>query len=45
MEALAMIRHAFGEESMSHTRKCILTKSEKGETNEDQSQEHAHYFL
>jgi hypothetical protein len=30
-----MIRHAFGEESMSHSGKYKLAKTEKGETGEE----------
>jgi plasmid maintenance system killer protein len=40
---LAMIRQAFGEESMS-CRKSKHTETEKGETGEEQSQEHVHHF-
>jgi hypothetical protein len=44
-ENLAMVRQAFCEEKMSRTRKVKLTETEKGETGEEQSQEHAHHFL
>jgi hypothetical protein len=40
-----MIRQGFREESMSRTRKSELSETEKGETVEEQSQEHAHNFL
>jgi hypothetical protein len=43
-ETMTIVRLAFGEESMSHTRKYTLTENEKGEKCEEQSQEHAHYF-
>jgi hypothetical protein len=45
MEALAMIRQAFGEKSVRHTRKSKFTEPENSETVEEQSQEHAHHFL
>jgi hypothetical protein len=44
-ESLAIIRQAFGEESMSHTQKSKLTETKKGSTGEEQSQEHVHHFL
>jgi hypothetical protein len=40
-----MIRHAFGEETMSRTRKAKLTETEEGKAGEEQSQTHAHHFL
>jgi hypothetical protein len=53
METLAIIRQAFGEESMRQRDKATilpteiskLTVTEKGGTGEEQSQEHAHHFL
>jgi hypothetical protein len=42
MENLEMIRQGFGKEGMSRTRKSKLIEIEKGETREEQSQEHAH---
>jgi hypothetical protein len=39
-----MIRRAFREESMSHTW-VFDWYAQKGETGEEQSQEHAHHFL
>jgi hypothetical protein len=42
-----MIRQAFREESMSHTRVFDILcsgQTEKGKTGEEQSQEHAHNF-
>jgi hypothetical protein len=48
-ETLAIIRQAFGEESMIRTMRVKgtskLTKAEKGGTGEKQSQEHAHLLL
>jgi hypothetical protein len=44
-ETLARITQASGEESKSHTWKSKLMKTEKGETSEEQSQDHAHNFL
>jgi hypothetical protein len=44
LETLAMIRQAFGEESMSRNGKYKLTDTENSETREQQSQEHAHHF-
>jgi hypothetical protein len=44
-ETMAMIRQAFGEESRAVHGKSKLTENEKGETGEEQSQEHAYYFL
>jgi hypothetical protein len=43
-ETLAMSRQAFREESTVLTRKPKLTETKKGETGEEQSQEHAHHF-
>jgi hypothetical protein len=40
-----MTRQAFEEESMSHSLKSKQTETEKGETGEEQSQEHAHHFI
>jgi hypothetical protein len=45
METLAMIRHSFGEESMSRTRKVQIAKTEKGVVDDEKKQEHAHHFL
>jgi N-acetylglucosamine-6-phosphate deacetylase len=49
LETLAMIRQAFGEESVSFVRvfngMSKLRETEKGKTGEGQRQEHAHYFL
>jgi hypothetical protein len=48
-ETLAMIRQAFGEESMSRTWvfewRSRSRAGRKGETGEKQSQEHAHHFF
>jgi hypothetical protein len=47
--ALAVIRQSFGEETMSRTRvferNALFKADGKGETSEEQSQEHAHHFL
>jgi hypothetical protein len=46
METPAVIRQAFGEESLSRTWKVQNSpKPKKGEKGEVQSQEHAHHFL
>jgi hypothetical protein len=49
METLAMIRQAFGEESMSFTQvfngMSKLSKTEKDKTGEEHRQEHDHHFL
>jgi hypothetical protein len=44
-QTLAMIRQAFGEESMSRKGKSEFTATKNGETGEEQLQEHAHHFL
>jgi hypothetical protein len=49
-DTLAMIRQAFGEERISHTRAFewharFRANQKKGETGEEQSQEHDHHFL
>jgi hypothetical protein len=44
-ETLTMTRQTFGEGSMSRTCKLQHTETEKGEKGEEQSQQHAHYFL
>jgi hypothetical protein len=49
-ETSPMIRQAFGEESMSHTwvsemKRANSLETEKGDTGEEQSQEHLHNFL
>jgi hypothetical protein len=44
METLALIGQAFGEDSRVVHRKSKFTETEKGETGEEQSQEHAHFF-
>jgi hypothetical protein len=45
-ETLAMVRQLYGEESMSHTWKFQTSRQKKkGETGEEQSQEHAYDFL
>jgi hypothetical protein len=41
---LVMIKQAFREENMSRTQKSKLTTTEKGETGEEQSQEHCSSF-
>jgi hypothetical protein len=41
---MAMIRQVFKEEGMSHTWKVQTHQDQKGETGEEQSQEHAHPF-
>jgi hypothetical protein len=42
-ETLAMIRNAFKEESMSHTR--VFEWHARFRAGEEQSEEHAHHFL
>jgi hypothetical protein len=42
---LAIIRQEFGEESVTCTRKVRTYQTEKSDTGEGQSQEHAHNFL
>jgi hypothetical protein len=42
---LAVVRQAFGEESISYRRKLRVTETEKGETDQEQSESCAHHFL
>jgi hypothetical protein len=43
--SFVQMRQAFGEESISHTRKEQFTETEKDVTGGEQSQEYAYHFL